>query len=264
MVKLIDCELYDCRLTGFSVVSGSVGIVEGTIFNKGAGIGTEEGMIVNGRADIKDSTFGATTHHTIADIVLGANLAGIARLRNVTLNSTDALYGVIQSYPETAVYSEDHGQVKGAHKSFYKQGTITKDTGVLHAGGAPSSAKVEPTTFCNVNTPLTLAEDVLKSDFQIWCPASATTITVYIRSFGVWTAYPTASELYIDAEYWDGATAKRVKSTASTQVLADETTWVAFTTTFTPSAAGWAYVRVNLKKYQSAKGIYVDVKPVVS
>jgi hypothetical protein len=261
-VRLIDCEFYDCQNISLLAWRGARVSVEGCTFNGGAGIGTGTGLETSagGVIEAKECTLGATTPHSVADVLMAPGPASYVYLRNCSLNSSVP----VSATTSTVCRSEDHGQVKAAHKSFYKQGTIIKDTGVLHAGGAPSSAKVEPTTFCDMNTPLTLAENVLKSDFQIWCPASATTITVYIRSLGVWTAYPTAAELYIEAEYWDGATAKRVKSTASTQVLADETTWVAFTTTFTPSAAGWAYVRVNLKKYQSAKGIYVDVKPVVS
>ena len=71
-------------------------------------------------------------------------------------------------------------------------------------------------------------------------------------------------QLYIVAEYWDGGTAKRVESTPSTQTL-DGSNWVAFTTTFTPSAEGFVYVKVYLALYEDdGDGIYVDVKPVVS
>jgi hypothetical protein len=40
--------------------------------------------------------------------------------------------------------------------------------------------------------------------------------------------------------------------------------WVAFTTTFTPGTAGFAYVKTNLGLYASGKGVYVDVMPLAS
>ena len=259
---LIDCEFYDCYNIAMLADGGAYLLAEGCTLNGGAGVGTQFGLEAAGGSllEAKDCVIGATTHFSQADALSGIPPSSRIRLRNCSLQSTVP----VQLYPGCAVHSEDHQQVKGAHKSYYYQGNITKVTDVLHSGGALSSAKVEPNAYCVAGTPLTLADEGLKGDFQIWCPASATTVTVYIRSLGAWSTYPTAAQLYIDAEYWDGATAKRVLSTPSTQVLSDGTTWVAFTTTFTPSAAGWAYVRVHLAKYEASKGIYVDVKPVVS
>ena len=109
---------------------------------------------------------------------------------------------------------------------------------------------------------MTLTDDFCSGDFRIWCPASATTITIYIRGFG-WTTFPTASELYIQAEYLDEATGGHRAKTTSTQTLINNTDWVGFTTTFAPAQAGWAYIKVYLKKYTADCGVYVDVRPVI-
>jgi len=235
--------------------------IENCIFNAG---GSEvEAIRMNySSVEIKDTTFGATNAFPNQDIWLCWSNE-VLRMRNVLLTTGLTFCPTEDSFFSYA-HCEDYQQVKGAHKSWYLQGTVTKDTGVTHPGGANSSAKMEPTTYVYPLYPLTLVEDWLQGAFKIWCPAAPTTVTVYIRSLGAWTAYPTNAQLYIMAEYWDDSAAKRVESPHSVQVLTDVATWVAFTTTFTPSVAGWAYVKVHLNKFEAAKGAYVDVKPVVA
>jgi len=229
--------------------------------------GGVEGFVnAGGTVEIIDSTAGKNTHNTQADIFV-SQPDSVVRCRNVKLYSTDASQGIVQfgtTAQHARVHMEDFDQVKGNHKSFFWNGTVEKDTGVTRPGGGPSSAKVLPNANITTAIPLTLAEDWLAGDFQVWCPASPTTITVYMRATAAWSVYPTAAELYIQAEYWADATAKRAKSTKSTQVLSDGSTWVAFTTTFTPSQAGFVFVKAVLGKYESGKGIHVDIKPVVS
>ena len=80
----------------------------------------------------------------------------------------------------------------------------------------------------------------------------------------MWTAYPTNSQLYLEASYLNHAANATRSTILSNDVLSDETTWVAFDVTFTPLQAGWAYIKVNLGKYEASKGCYVDIKPVIS
>ena len=229
--------------------------------------GGVEGFVnAGGELDLVDSTAGEVSQNTQADIFVSQQATRV-RCRNVKLFSTGASEGLVQfgtTAQRSSVVMEDFGQVKGAHKAFYFQGTVEKDTVVTRVGGASSSAKMLPNANTNEGWPLRLNEDDLKRALQVWCPAEETTITVYIRANEAWSSYPTADELYIQAEYWDGVTAQRAKSTKSTQVLSDGSTWVAFSTTFTPATAGFVYVEVSLGKYESAKGIHVDVKPVVT
>ena len=245
--------------------SGSHIVIKGGFSAYGGAATTDDGVYnTYGFIELENVTLGAGTTHDVDDLY--ADRVGRILGRNVTLNSaTEAQIPTTYLGAGSWIKIEDYDGTKLASKSWYHNGIIQKDTGVIRTGGASSSAKVSPNTLCGLNYPLCIGgTDELCDDFVIWCPASATTVTIYIRSLGIWTTYPTASELYIQAEYYDGATATRAKSTASTQVLTDETTWVAFTTTFTPNSAAWAYVKVYLKKYEASKGIYVDVKPVVA
>jgi hypothetical protein len=194
-----------------------------------------------------------------------------------------------------------------------------------------------PSSVVTIKYPLNIAYGSLNPDFAIWCPASATTVTIYMRANTIWATYPTAAQLFIQADYYAGATALRSQSTASTQTLIDnrepagagtytadagtntttvvdaglagtayigkylwnttrslgaeitgyvdgtktitlgsaiagQTTgdtyyildWVAFTTTFTPGTAGFAYIKCNLGLYAAGKGLYCDAKPTAA
>jgi hypothetical protein len=184
--------------------------------------------------------------------------------RNCVWNTAHSLTkGASNSY-----YSEDDDGVYGAQYIDVYSGIITKDTGVVRAGGATSSAKLMPSSVASNTYLLSVNGDLVSPDFRVWCAAAATTITVYIRSVTTWGGtYPTASELWTETEYvTDDTTGAITRTTAlSTQVLADDSTWVGFTCgSFTPHVAGWVNIKVKLAKYTASNGIYVDIKPVIS
>ena len=233
----------------------SSAIVKDCIFNGGA-IGTLNG--INGElgasAVINDCSFGQTTSHTTQDIAL--IIISFVKCRNCTFDK--ATLSVVTG---SIISSEDDDGVKGANKNYITYGTVTKDTGVVRSGGASSSAKMEPNSNCGLYAPLSVTP-FNEYDFKIYCSAVETTVTICMRSFGVWTVYPTAALLYIEASYLSHTTTATRTTIASTDVLADETTWVGFDVTFTPLQAGFVYLKVYLKKYQSSKGCYVDIKPI--
>lgn len=171
------------------------------------------------------------------------------------------------SFSEEAVdaflRSEDHNQTKGAHQTLYHNGTIEKDTSVVRSGGASSSAKMSPNSYCGLHYPLTIADDFCSGDFKLWLPADEKTVTIYLRTFG-YTTLPTADELYIEASYLDEGTGGHRATVQSTQTVSANDTWTAFSVTFTPAQEGWVYVTVYLKKYEASSGVYVDIKPIVS
>ncbi len=228
-------------------------------FNGGATT-TDYGLWVGfGFAFIINSSFGQTTSHDIQDLFI-ETCGGVMYGRN---NIYDKATLYVPTNSLGSITSEDHNQVKGANKVFYGFGIVTKDTGVVRSGGASSSAKLEPNSNCGLYAPLSVTP-FNEYDFKIYCDAIATTVTVYIRSLGVWSAYPTNTQLYIEASYLDHGSDATRSIVVSTVVLADETTWVAFPITFTPLQAGLVYLKVYLKKYESSKGCYIDVLPVVS
>ena len=226
----------------------------GTI-NTWYGVGFEN----SSRVELIDCDIGQDNPHQYYDIV--AAIGSITKLRNCKIGDA----GILMQNGIAVVYEEDADGVYGAHKATYYHGIVTKDTGITRSGGASSSAKMEPNSDCGINLPLTLNDNSLvDSAFKVWLSSGVEkTITVYIRSLGAWGTYPTNTELYIEANYLSSGVSAARTEIKSTQVLSDETTWVAFTITLTPQQTGFVYLDVYLKKYQSGKGCYVDVKPEV-
>ena len=231
---------------------------------------TPYGILISSGADLilENVVFGGVA------AIATQEIRAIAAARPILRNCTFTVAKRVAGYAGAAIYEEDTpgtGKGYGSQIATYYNGSVTKCAAGLanetvHSGGATSSALLIPTTYAGVNNPVSITEGFFSPDFIVWCPASTTTVTVWIRAYGTWSPYPTASELWIQALYVsDDATPTRTLSTASTQVLSDTTTWVAFTTTFTPHIESWVEIKVKLTKYQDAStGCYVDVKPVVS
>jgi hypothetical protein len=158
-----------------------------------------------------------------------------------------------------AVYCEDYGTngvpVLGASYAFHPTGDVIKNTaaGNLRAGGAASSLEVIPLSNCSIYAPILVCE---------WTELSVAAVGqskwVYIKGEG-WSSYPTAAELYLEAEYLSDGTTFARTTVASTAVLTDNTTWVQLATgSFTPAVAGHVRYRVWLKKYAASCKIYLD------
>jgi hypothetical protein len=209
-----NCSFYSCKNAGVYTQSGTYYIISGSTFNGGAaqayGLYVQDGNNYSS-AVVSNSTFGVTTTHGTTDIY-GVNV----RTRNCILTT-----GVNVPMYSGSITSEDDGQVLGAQKAWYYSGTIQKFTTVLRTGGGTSSALMLPSSVVTIKYPLNLAYGSLDPDFAIWCPASATTVTVYMRANTIWATYPTAAQLFIQADYYAGVTSLRSQSTASTQLITD-------------------------------------------
>jgi len=214
-----------------------------------------------GYAEIIDSTFGVTIAHGTEDVIVVED--AIVKMRNCNLTNTTPATDQDACY----VYEEDADAVYGAQQITCGAGIITKDTGTTRPGGASSSAKMMPDGDCGANNPLTLHGDSwIDSTWKIWCREEvATTVTIYIRGESAWDgAYPTASQLYIEAKYLDHDSNATRTAVVSNDVIADGTTWVAFDVTFTPKQDGFVYINIYLTLYEAGEGIFVDIKPIVS
>jgi hypothetical protein len=213
-----------------------------------------------GRADVVNCTFGQTTPHGTADM---RNESGTIRTRNCLFNIAPTFLTTLGA---GTTYHEDYNQTYGDHRSSSRTGDITTETTNIRTGGASTSAHVVPTSFCGLYDPVTLNWDYeLVPDFRVWCTAgTARTVAVYIRADAAWSTYPTASTLYTESSYYSNASTCARSTAVSSQVLSDGSTWVAFTNTFTPLRAGWVYIKVYLKLYESGKGIYCDLKPIIT
>jgi len=264
-VFLKNCTIQDNQTYNINISKGRVHL-DSCAVDGGTG-GTSYGVLMQGSILLaENTTFGATNVHSSADVYVYEGMP-VAFLRNCNLASTpDLLLGSDLAY--CAVHEEDKDQTFESHKSTYRSGTIERSTAATRAGGANSSALIKPSSECGPNNPLMLRGELdTAGDFKIWCPASSTTVTIYMRRYGNWFGLgePTHINLYIQASYLNnGASASRALSAQSSQDLPNSDVWIAFTTTFTPAREGWAYVTVKLERYQAGKGVYVDIKPVVS
>ncbi len=244
-----NCSFLD-NLTHNIYISSSFGIVKDCTLNGGVTT-TANGLTVSASTvDVYNTTFGQTTAHATRDIYCGDS--GAVNTINCLYNKT-----ILDNESGTYIVSEDHNQVKGANVSYYTSGTVTKSTAVTRTGGASSSVLLAPSSSCGLYNALSITP-FNSNDFQYYCNAVPSVITLYIRSYGAWSTYPTASTLYVEASYFS-ATSGATRSTAvSTAVLDDETTWQAFTVSFTPSQAGEVYIKVYLKAYEASMGCYVS------
>jgi hypothetical protein len=212
---VINCDFYSNQNYSMYNGYGAIAYVSGCTFNGGAGT---TNYAIHGYLSIvfiSDTTFGVTTTHDTATLY---NSGTKWYLRNCNLVDATICSSL---NPATIITLEDDDQAIGAQQSVQYSGTVTKSSTVVRVGGGSSSALLLPSSVVTIKYPLSIAYGSLNPDFAIWCPASPTTVTVYMRANTIWATYPTAAQLFIQANYWAGATALRSQSTASTQTLID-------------------------------------------
>lgn len=197
---------------------------------------------------IENTTF---SNNTSGDIEPGSG--GILICRNVSLLSTTTIAnytGVIQEYFKA--FFEDYGGVKGDNRRFYTidetQGvaTIQSETTTVRSGGGTTSIKCTPSTEIstdNINSRVLLNEWIIDAD------TTSKTYTVYFNLPAAdFTAAPLATELYLEVEYLENASAvERIVETSTGTVLADGN-WNTITITAQPNATGLLYLRAYYAK----------------
>lgn len=202
--------------------------------------------------EIVESEFGQITAHDLQDIRARHN--SIVKLRNTKLGTAG-----IEVVTGGVIFEEDADGTFEAGKITHYEGLVTKDTSIK-TGNADFSCKMEPNSYCGINDALSLnCGSIIEFPFNVKLSASVQkTITIKIRSLGTWSTYPTNTELYIEASYYDSTSDAGRSTIKSTQVLSHPTNWVDFTVTLTPQRDGDVYINVYLKKYEASKGCYVN------
>jgi hypothetical protein len=266
-----DCLFIDCAFegvggSGATTVYNSYGTSRYVNCTFNATVATTYGFSQQSASAYFDGcSIGNTGNYASYDFQLYNN--SFAYMRNCKFYSTLAkriLYEPAPSPSMGAMYCQDAQQVYGDNIIYTRQGTVTRVTTPLRPNGAASCAKMEPdATFCGIFDPLTLKNSPgqWEPDFCVWCTAGSHTITVYMLSITTWGGvYPTAAELFLEAEYVSNATDGTIARTTvvSTAVLADATTWVPFTVTVIPVVASFVNLKVKLGKYVAANGVYVE------
>jgi len=192
--------------------------------------------------------------------------------RNCLLGSATEVDRHEQSFPDT-FYFEDYDQVVGDNRQLtgfsVAEGTpsIQSEATKVRAGGGTTSIKCTPSDklstiweFSKVKLfeyPIYLVKDVEK------------TFTVYFLEddHTDWIANPSATELWIEVEYWGHATNAIRKLTKSTGTVdfagGNDATWHTLTVTVTPLQTGVLYLRgyyCKTKEDGKSNIFYCDTK----
>jgi hypothetical protein len=278
----------------FGINSGTGHTLSGTISGCNYGINSGTGHTLSGT--ISGCSYGINygTGHTLSGTISGCNY-GIYYGTGYTLSGTISgcnytfRFGVSDTNPlsvrvlgsaslpnppvfynrntsgigsqgKHGVFCEDYNKVLGASYAYLPTGDVIKNTATVRAGGAVSSLEVVPLSNCAVIAPIQIFEWT-----ELSVAASAQNKSVYIRADAAWSVYPTATELYIEAEYISNGTTFATTIVKSTAVLNHASNWIQFTIPgFTPAVVGHVRYRAFLKKYEASRKIYCDAMLVSS
>ena len=249
---------YDSLLdTGFAPTS------RGAITMQGPGVVYVENTEVRNYDSVVEGSSAANGYSTVY-------------LKNVSTTSSMANVADVG----LKVLVEDYKGVIGQNKQFERNvrsgssasaertSSLESVTSTVRSGGGSTSILVTPTTSLSTvweNSRYKLFE------YPIYSTAAARQVDVYMSVTATtnFTTDPTASELWIEADYWVTAGNDAVKKiTKSTGVLDfnGSTAWQNLTINFTPAQAGIVYLRGYYAKTQEStksNQFYVDVKPAI-
>ena len=153
------------------------------------------------------------------------------------------------------VASSDHNQVSDAMQRCRGLWRYKKNTTTTRGGGAAASMEFYGLDYCHaggINAPA-----FEWTEFDVG--TSEITRSVYILGGG-WSAWPTAAEVFFEAEYYDEAGTNHRELIKSTQVMTDNATWTKLSVTFTPGKSGYANYRffVGVLAGTASTKIYLD------
>lgn len=160
------------------------------------------------------------------------------------------------------ITSDDHDGTLGDTRRWGSFFASKSNATVVRGGGSSKSLEITNLDYCNI---------LPKSDAPIleWVEwdvaASAQTRKIYIRGGNGgaenWSTYPTATELFFEAEYYDEAGTCHKAFAVSTAVLTDNTTWTEFLVTFTPGRVGQVVYRLWLGLVIGVASVKLYVDP---
>ena len=241
-----------------NVYSNSTGIhlgtshtISGNVYSNSYGIRKCLNTVITGKLGYNSSDVSSVNTY---DLYNEAGYDNIVVSRGAKLQSTPSFTGRNTSGigPEIALKCEDYSQTVGSSYSFYQFGDVIKNTSTVRSGGADNSIEVVPLSACTTINYIPILE---WTEFDV--AASSQTRGVYVLGSG-WSTWPTAAELWFEAEYLSAGSGTAKTIIKSTEVLTDNTTWTKLDVTFTPSQAGIVRYRMYLGKYASSCKVYVD------
>lgn len=224
------------------------------------------GEIVNCTNDF----VGASIGNLIQSVISSRNLVRTGTLSTVTGIS-----------PAT-FYFEDSFGIVGENSLLYtftnadtNATTTIRSTAVLRTGGGTSSQLVLPpsgTANTGISTRTFPVSFIKLFEYPVYADDSSKTYSIYFNSTstGHWTADPTASEFWIECEYYNESSgADRIlKKSTDTINFAGITTWDSLDVTCDPTQSGILYLRGWYGKPRETNTddtntFYMDVQPVI-
>jgi len=147
--------------------------------------------------------------------------------------------------------SANHNQVLGAHWCYYYNLDMIKNVSVTRAGHV-SSIELVPLSSLNVRCKQKLFEWT-----ELNIPATPQTRSIFVEGTG-WSTFPTATELYLEAEYPSGSGVEDFSTIASVQVISVNSVWTELSVAFTPARVGVTRYRLYFGRYEAGAKIYAD------
>ena len=249
----------------------------GTTFY-GYGVNTGTGHTISGTVSGCDYGVYVGTGYTISGTVSGCSYVvrigddgpiDIVVRGSATFPNPPTFYGRnVAGDSRRGITCEDYLGVLGASYAFYCTGDVIRNTVTVRSGGADNSLEVIPLSACGTKGVAGAGADGKIPIFEwveLGVPASAQTKSVYVKG-EAWTTWPTAAQLYLEAEVITDDAPQTTTVYTSTQVLTDNTTWTALSVTFTPHIASRVRYRMWLGAYEggTTRKVYVDNQLVTS
>jgi len=210
----------------------------------------------------------------IDDISMNGDSWSIAKLRNCILAGTTEVNLNLGNFEACKVSSEDHDGSLGVSKQYSwlnssnTAAVIESDIGTTRSGGGAISGKCTPST--KMNTVWDWGRQLL-FEIPFYATTSSKKYEVFFRPTATddWTADPTATELWIELEYWGTAANnhRRITKSTGTIDMNGSTTFTALDVTIAPSQAGVAYLRgyyAKPKESGKVNTFFWDIIPVVT
>lgn len=265
-VVMVKCRLYEYSEGWGSIYYPCRGKAEFCLFDGGTVDSYSNGVFLysNSDAELIECEF-AGNYIDINIPATSPDIIGVsAKARNCDFSGT---YSYVSSGYEiqTEIGVEDYNSVSEDNRFYSHDANLTpliqSETTTVRSGGGNSSIKVTPTTSIGA----TDLGSLKIFEYPVYLPAAERTITAYFKSSGTgnWTDDPTATEFYIELEYWETSTKrKRIKSTGTCDFNGDDSSWHSLTVTATPAQAGVAYIRCWYGKTKEAGSniFYADTK----
>jgi hypothetical protein len=253
------CEIWASAGTGttfygYGVNSGTGHTISGTVSGCSYGVNAGTGHTISGTVSGCSTQFGFDAGAAGQGLVVTVRGSATLSPTTPTFGNRDTL-GAGSRLNEQVVRCEDYQGVLGASYAFHMTGDVIRTTATVRSGGADNSLEVIPRTTCAAGSASMRIFEWVELDV----PASAQTKSVYVKG-EQWTVFPTAAQLYLEAEYLSDDSPIATALATSTAVISDNTTWVALAVTFTPHIASRVRYRLYVGCYEggTTRKVYID------